>query len=80
MPGVLFPIDRSVEFPPKRRPGNPRPRRLPERIEFRATAADVALLEHYAALTQQKPPAVMRGLMGMLRQQYRELQKAQQGR
>ena len=49
--------------------------RWPDRIEFRAHPDDVALLAAYATATKQKPGAVMRNLMEMLREQYRELQK-----
>ena len=52
-----------------------RPLLFSQRIEFRAHPDDVALLAAYATATAQKPGAVMRNLMRVLRKEYVQLQK-----
>jgi hypothetical protein len=51
MADLLFPIDRAVRFPKKYVRKDPRPQPLPARIEFRASAADRAVLEAFALAT-----------------------------
>jgi len=69
MADVLFPIDRTVEFPQK----------LSARVQFNASLDDVALLNAYARATGQKTTTVMRGLLHGLRKEYRALMKKKQG-
>jgi hypothetical protein len=75
----LFPIDRTVVFPPKPRRGPKSGCLFPEWLGVRITTDDLTLLTRYAQATGQSRPNVLRGLLRGLREPLMELEKASEG-
>jgi hypothetical protein len=70
---LVFPKAPSVVFP--QNSTRKHPLQWPARVEFRASADDVAILEAYAAATGQKTTAVLRGRLRGLWKEYARLEK-----
>ena len=74
MAKVLFPIDRSVTFPPKPRRGPHTACFLGRVMGIRFSEGDVELLTRYAQATGQSRPSVLRELVRGLREPLRALE------